>query len=190
MRLKKINAGLALITAAFVLVHITYTVLTYLMFYFNEFITHMITGPLMTLTIIHAALGVYAITRLGDGTRYGCYPRQNAATLIQRISGFFIIPIVFVHVRTFSLFLSNLQAGRMWMFYLLITVQILFFGILLTHVALSVPRAMITLGLITSVKTHTVIKRAVLAVCIILFVTAAFVVTRFDLQLISMAGAA
>lgn len=190
MTFKKINAGLALITAFLGLFHIVYVVITYLLMWYNPTIIGVTAGIFMTLTLIHAVLGMISITVLVDGTDLKSYPKQNITTIVQRVSGILIFPLVFLHVNTFDLLTDNAASGNMIMFWLLIVIQVFFFGDVLTHIALSVTRALITLGLLTSSSKRERIDRLVYVGCGCLFVAAVFAVTKFDLMLIGMAGVA
>lgn len=186
MKLKKINAGLALLTAATGLIHIIYNVISYLMFIHNEMLTHIIADVFMTLTIIHAVLGMIAITVMGDGSSIKLYPKQNMNTIIQRITGMIMFPLLFLHANTFDLLMKNAKIGNTVVIGLLIVVQILFFGDVLAHIALSIPRALITLGRITSQGQKKRIDRIVFVICGCLFAAAVYAVTKTDIALVNM----
>ena len=82
--------------------------------------------------------------------------------------------------------MKNAKIGNTVVIGLLIVVQILFFGDVLAHIALSIPRALITLGRITSQGQKKRIDRIVFVICGCLFAAAVYAVTKTDIALVNM----
>ena len=186
MGFKKANAALAMLTFLTGIVHIGSVVFMYVMGWYYATFLHVTAGIFMTLTMLHAILGIIAITALGDGMKRDPYKKQNMNTIIQRTSGILMFPLMFLHANTFELLTKNIISNNMIVFGLLLAVQIIFFADVLTHISLSVSRALITLGFITSCERRDKVDRVVYILCGCMFVAAAVAVTRFDIKLIDM----
>ena len=141
MPLKKINAALGLLSIAAMLVHIGYTVFAYLAFYYNPTLKLLTAVPFMVLACLHAICGMLTVFLQSDGTRLDMYPRQNARTVLQRVSAALILPLLILHINTFGLLQSSAEAGQWLWFALLMLSQPLFYGVVLAHIAVSVSRA-------------------------------------------------
>ena len=146
MGFKKANAALAMLTFLAGLVHIGSVVFMYVMEWYYATFLQVTAGIFMTLTMLHAILGIIAITALGDGMKRDPYKKQNMNTIIQRTSGILMFPLLFLHANTFELLTKNIISNNMIVFGLLLAVQVIFFADVLTHISLSVSRALITLG--------------------------------------------
>lgn len=92
MPLKKINAALGLLSIAAMLLHIGYTVFAYLAFYYDPMLKLLTAIPFMVLACLHAICGILTVFLQADGTRLDLYPRQNARTVLQRVSAALMLP--------------------------------------------------------------------------------------------------
>ena len=188
MRIKKINAVLSLLTVLAIIVHIGYNIFAYLTFYYNPMLKGLTAGPFMLLACLHAILGMMIVFLQADGTRLDLYPKQNRSTVIQRVSAALIFPLMILHTKTFSLLQSCAGSGKWVPFVLLIITQPLFYGTVLTHVAVSVTRALVTLGRIDSREKQKKIDCIVYIFCAVLFALAVFAVIRGQLAMFLPAG--
>ena len=188
MRLKKINASLGLLSILLGLIHLCYSVVSYLFFFYNPLLKNLTAYPFMVTVCLHAVLGMMSVFLLKDGTRLNMYPAQNRGTIIQRVSAALMIPLLILHINTFNLINKSAAAGNIIAFILLVIAQVGFFGVVLSHISVSFTRGLLTLGMITSVETRDRIDRVVYVVNGILFVIASFVVTKGDISLYMMAG--
>ena len=84
MKLKKINAVLAILSTVALFVHIAYTDFAYLTMYYNPFLKLLTSLPFMILTCLHAVCGMTSVFLQADGTRLDLYPEQNKKTIVQR----------------------------------------------------------------------------------------------------------
>ena len=181
MKLKKCNAALSLLTSLLLLLHLGYSVYAYLTFYYNPALTKLFSGLLMGAVCLHAVLGMCAVFLLGDGPGAALYPRQNRRTVAQRVSAALFFPLLILHMQTFSLLQSGAASGKWLGFALLIAAQVLFYADVLLHTAVSLSRALVTLGWLPSEKTRKRLDRALLILAALLLVLAAVSVTRTQL---------
>ena len=190
MPLKKINAALGLLSIAAMLVHIGYTVFSYLAFYYNPTLKLLTAVPFMVLACLHAICGMLTVFLQSDGTRLDLYPRQNVRTILQRVSAALMLPLLILHINTFGLLQSSAGAGQWIWFALLMLSQPLFYGTALTHIAVSVTRGLITLGWLSSTEKQKVIDRVVYILCALAFAVSTFVVVRTELAMFLSGGGA
>ena len=190
MTLKKINAALGLLSIAAMLLHIGYTVFAYLAFYYNPTLKLLTAIPFMVLACLHAVCGMLTLFLQSDGTRLDLYPRQNARTILQRVSAALMLPLLILHINTFGLLQSSAEAGQWIWFALLMLSQPLFYGVVQTHIAVSVTRGLITLGWLSSTEKQKVIDRVVYILCALAFVVSTFVVVRTELAMFLSGGGA
>ena len=190
MKLKKINAALGLLSIAAMLLHIGYTVFAYLTFYYNPGLKLLTAVPFMVLVCLHAICGMLVVFLQADGTRLDLYPEQNLGTIIQRVSAALILPLLILHINTFNLLRSSAEGGHWLWFGLLMFGQPVFYAVVLGHIAVSVTRAFITLGWLTSRHRQETIDRVIHIVCAIVFAIATFVVLRTEIVMFVSSGGA
>lgn len=190
MKLKIINAALGLLSIAAMLLHIGYTVFAYLAFYYNPTLKLLTAIPFMALACLHAVCGMLTLFLQSDGTRLELYPKQNARTILQRVSAALILPLLILHINTYGLLASTAEAGQWLWFALLMLSQPLFYGVALTHVAVSVTRGLITLGWLTSSDRQKRIDTVIYILCALAFAVSIFVVVRTELAMFLSGGGA
>lgn len=190
MKLKKINAAVGLLSIVAMLLHIGYTVFAYMTFYYNPALKLLTAIPFMVLACLHAVCGMLTVFLQADGTRLDLYPKQNVSTILQRVSAALMLPLLILHINTFGLLKSGAEAGQWLWFALLLLSQLLFYGTVLTHIAVSVTRGLITLGLMSAREKQKVTDRVIYIVCAAVFLVAAFVVLRTELAMFLPGGGA
>lgn len=178
MKLKKLNAVLSLLTFAALLLHMGYSAYAYLTLYYNPALKNAFSVPLTVLVCLHGAAGMCSVFLQSDGTRAGLYPKKNKITVIQRITAALFFPLLILHINTFGYLAAVSAAGQYFLFFLLITAQILFYLAAVTHSAVSFSRAFITLGLLNSTKTQKKLDTAIYILCAALFALTAFAVVK------------
>ena len=181
MKLKKSNALLSLLTSLFLLLHIGYSVYAYLTFFYDPFLTKLFSVALIAAACLHAVLGMCAVFLMGDGAGLSLYPRQNRRTVVQRLSAALFFPLLILHIRTFDLLKASAGGGRWFGFALLIVAQLLFYADAIAHAAVSLSRALITLGWLSSRGTQKTLDRIVSVVGVLLFLAAAVCIVRTQL---------
>ena len=174
MKLKKANAVVGLLSALFMLAHIGYNVFCYMTFYYNPMLKIAFSLPFIALVCVHAILGMLTVFLSSDGTRLDLYPRQNSRTILKRVSAALIFPLLIVHVNSFQLMQENAQAANTLLVVLLIVVEVLFFAVVITHIATSLSASFITLGLLDSRETQTRIDRVVYVLGALVFVVSSY----------------
>ena len=188
--MKKMSAALGLLSIAALLVHIGYTVFAYLTFTYNESLKVLTALPFMVLVCLHAVCGMLTVFLQADGTRLDLYPKQNLRTILQRASAALMLPLLILHIRTFSLLESAAQAGQWAWFSVLLASQPLFYGVSLTHMAVSMTRGLITLGLLSSREKQKRMDIAVYLLCAAAFMISSCVVLYTELALFLGGGGA
>ncbi len=176
MGLKKINAVLGLLLSAVCLTHVV-TEVCYVVVG-GDVWTHLqiIAKICGAIAILHILISCYMIFISHEGKRISPYPRENMSTLLQRISGFLMILLLFFHVGLAEKLLAR-QDGSLWFFILNVTAAILCYGTVLLHIALSFSRALITLGALSSRKTQRRLDRILWIVLGLLFIAASILIT-------------
>ena len=178
MKLKKISAAAGLLAILFMLVHIGYTVFAYLAFYYNPFLKVLTAVPFMVLTCVHAVCAMLSVFLQADGTRLNLYPKLNRRTVLQRVSAALILPLLILHINTYEMLRASAESGRWVRFALLLLSQVLFYAVVMTHIAVSASRGLITLGWLASPEKQKKTDRAVYILCAAAFVISSFVVLR------------
>ena len=178
MKLKKINAILSLLTVLLLLAHIGIILYTYVTFDYRADQIKLFGGLLVAAMCLHAILGMCAVFLQGDGTRLDLYPRQNRRTVFQRVSAALVFPLLLLHLRNFDLLKAVAGGGNWFLFALLLAVQVLFYGVILGHTAVSVTRALITLGMLRSQETQKKLDRVIFVISVLIFLAVAFAVVR------------
>ena len=178
MKLKKINAALGLLSMLCMLLHMGYSAYAYLTFYYNPVMKWVFALPFMILCCLHAVCGMLTVFLNKDGGRADLYTKQNIRTIIQRTTAALIFPLLILHINTFALMQKAAGKGQSIFIILLIIAEIVFFGAVVTHVAVSVSRGLITLGLLASAETQKKTDLVVYNVCAIFFAVAVFAVVK------------
>ena len=190
MKAKKINAALGLLSAVALLLHVGYTDYAYLMFFYGPALKLLTAAPFMVLTCLHAVFGMSVMFLQSDGTRLSEYPRQNRATVLQRISAALIFPLLILHLNTYTLLRASAEGGQWLLFALLMLSQPLFYGVALAHVAVSATRAMVTLGWLGDRERQKRIDRIVCVLLAAVFAVSVYAVVKGELGMFAHAGGA
>ena len=183
MKLKKINAVLALISILAMILHIGYNIFAYLTMYYNPALKQLTSLPFILFTCLHAVFGMCSIFLLGDGTRLDLYPGQNRQTVVQRISAAFLFPLLLIHLKTFDLLRDLSETKKLMMFVLVILVQIMFYTVAISHAAVSFPRALVTLGILASRESLKHVEKVSFLAGGVLFIAAVCAVIRGELAM-------
>ncbi len=178
MKLKKSNAVLSLLSFAAMLLHMGYSAFAYFTLFYNPLMTKIFAIPFIVLVCLHAAAGMCSVFLQADGTRLELYPKMNIQTIIQRITAALIFPLLILHLFTFSLLQSTSSSGQFILFALLILSEVLFFAVIVSHCAVSVSKALITLGLLHSDKARKITDRIIYVICMIMFAAASVSVIK------------
>ena len=173
---KKISAGAALLCILSLFAHVLWQAYAYYHFLYNPLLTKVLGYISLGLAVLHGALSMYGVLKDHDGNRLGMYPAANARTIAQRVSAVLMLLLLLVHINTFGLLKSH--AGQPFAELFVVVVELLFFTSVLTHVATSFTRALITMGWLTSRETQRRIDYVVWAVCAVGGVVSAFIIIR------------
>jgi hypothetical protein len=143
MLMRKINAGLALLTTFLLLDHAIFNAVRMISRGTVGKNSVFISRILFVLMLAHAVISiVLAISAHSETEKIKCksYPKLNVATIVQRISGVLLIVFATLHVAGAAGFMHPPKAVHT-------IIPPLFFTIALAHVAVSTSKAFITLGI-------------------------------------------
>jgi len=176
MRLKKTNAVLGLLLSAVCLTHVVAEVgngITHGALQSQNQIIARICG---TIAILHVLISCYMLFISHEGKHMNQYPRENASTLLQRISGILMIIFLAFHVGVFNALAGH--EGRDAGFFILRTATaVLFYGTVFLHISLSFSRALITLGILSSRETKRRLDRILWVILGLGFIAASVLIT-------------
>ena len=164
MVLRKINAGLSLITTVLLMGHTTVLSVWMLSRCSIEKHANAPAYELTGLMILHAVISVLLMVRtyrgVGKKTSKG-YPQLNPATIVQRVTSVLMLLLIGVHLTG----AANHYQPKM----LYAVMYPLFFAAALAHVSVSTSKALITLG-IGNAKALKIVDVVVRILCIAAFV--------------------
>ena len=164
MILRKVNAVLSIICTVFILYHAIFLSVWMLSRYsiakMETFTYPILMVSVLAHAIISIMLGVLAHKNV---EKRPCkeYPKLNVATIMQRFSGILMILLLAAHI----VGVENYYQPKI----LHAILHPLFFAVVLSHVAVSGSKAMITLG-IGSAKTVKVVDVVIKIICIATFI--------------------
>ena len=184
MKIKKANALVGLLITALLLVHVTYEVIMYVTFQYDPVTTAVIGYGFGALVMVHVVLSILSLTKLHDGSRLKTYPKLNARTILQRASAAGILLLLPVHIKTGDWVAS--KTGGPGFFAFLMILGVLFHLMLFIHIAASLSRALITLGLIESRKTQRTVDILTALLCAAAFIFACRVIISTQIFLFTM----
>ena len=182
MNLKKNNAILSLFTCLMLLIHVMYQGVAHLLFFYYPMVSKILGYAVLIPAVLHGVMSVVSILFLHD-SRTIMYKKANVRTYIQRICAVIIIVLLPAHVYSYTM--HNITAGSV-LFYAVTSIQIIFYAVIITHAAISVSKALITLGMIGNMDKMHMIDRSLFVVCAVLFVAVSIIVTGAKMTLFGM----
>ena len=174
MKLKKCSAILGLLSIIAIICHISYCIFTYLAMYYNPVLTTAFSMPLVICVCLHAIFGMLTVFLQKDGGDTRIYPKENVRTVLQRISAALIFPLLFAHVNTFRVMKASAESGQTFMIYLFILIELLFFAVILTHIAVSFTNCFVTFGWLSSAKVKKVMDISIYIICALAYILAIY----------------
>lgn len=186
MTLKKSNAALSLFCIVLLFVHAVYQTVSYIVFYYNPFLSKLFGVLLAAAIVLHGILSCVSVSIVHD-SRGIVYRRLNLRTFLQRLSAAGITVLLLPHI--FSFHLLQKTAGTVF-FIFLESAQILFFAALFLHAALSFSNAFVSLGLLSDIKKKRRIDAVAAVVCAVLFVLMSVTIIIVHLKLFYGGGEA
>lgn len=111
----------------------------------------------------HVLISLIIFFFIHDGANLK-YKKDNKSTLLQRISALAMIVLLHVHMNAYSHMATGevLTTGKTLFFCLS---ELLFFAAVMTHVAVSFSKGLITLGIVSSAETIHKIDKAAYIIC-------------------------
>ena len=190
MKLKKMNAVLGLLSVPLLLVHVGYNIYAYLAFYYNPELKLLTAVPFMVVCCGHAVCAMLSVFLRKDGGALELYPKQNRATVAQRITAALFFPLLIIHLNTYAWVKGAAEGGQWVLFGLLLFLQPVFYLDVMIHTASSFSRALVTLGILSSPERQRTLDVIVRVVCAAVALFAAFAVIRTELAMFLPAGGA
>ena len=157
---RKINAGVSLLTTALLLDHAIFIAVWMLFRGKIQNSAGFLPWVLMGTMVIHALISIDLAISAHEGVekrKCKSYPKRNASTLVQRISGVLMLIFVGLHVAGATGLMQPPQVVHA-------IVPPLFFALSLTHAAVSTSKALITLG-VGNAKVVAVVDVAMKVIC-------------------------
>ena len=184
MGLKKANACISLLLVVLFLAHSVYELIACLLLY-NDPVTIRVFGlTVASFVSVHAVLSAISYFKNHDSKTIA-YPKLNIRTMLQRISAVLILLLLPLHMRTAGMVIPNdISTASV----ILEAVQVVFFGLLYLHIAVSFSRALITLGWITEERTKKRIDLIAWILCSLLFAAQSVVVFATHMSLAGLNG--
>lgn len=156
--LKKINAILGLFTILVLIVHIGVGFQT--LEGKSLPIGEAMPVVTMVLVIAHGVLSMLIMTLVHEGNDMR-YRKQNASTIVQRVSGILLLVPLFVsHSKIYES--AEMQTALYGI------LEISFFVLVAAHIATSLPKALVTLGALKNEKAHKVVSIVSVVACLAL----------------------
>ena len=166
MRLRKINAGLSLLTTILFLGHAMFLSVWMLSRCMIAKTVGILPWVLAGVFVIHALLSIF-LGILGhkgaEKRKCNTYPKMNIQTCVQRMTGILMILLLGLHIAGAA---NHFQPKMLHAI-----LHPMFFAAALGHVSVSASKALITLG-IGNAKTVRVVDIAVKVLCVSTFIAA------------------
>lgn len=183
---KKINAVLTMVIMLILTGHIVYEICAFIMLYHNPVLTRAFADSVALIAVLHMFLSVKMLFHDHEFKSRVKYLKLNARTYIQRISALGIALLIPVHFITMGLIMSGKADHTV--FVILMVCQVLFWCLVGIHIAASFSNALITLGLLSDMKTRKTIDIIVSFICVILIAVSSYVIIRSQFYLFSTGG--
>ena len=186
INIKKLNAGISLLVTGLLLLHALYQAVSYLVFYYNPFLSKLFGILISVFFAVHAVISLGCVFFLHDSKSIA-YKKLNMRTFFQRLSALVMIFLLPLHIYSFTL----LGAAAGTRFYVLIeAAQVLFFAALFLHVALSFTNALVSLGLLEEMRKKRIADLLLLAAGGFLFFVISAIVVFVHLKIFAGGGGA
>ena len=143
MILRKLNAGLSLLTTVLLLAHAIFTSVWMLSGCTISKPVNFLPWILLGLMLIHVLISIDMVISShmeGENRKGKVYPKMNVSMIVQRASGALLAPVTALHVAGAAGFMQPPEIVHA-------IVPPLFFTVALTHTAVSTGKAFITLGI-------------------------------------------
>jgi len=176
--IKKANSLFALISVLSICGHAGSMVYSLLTGWYSYNLCKALAHTTAAAVTIHVGLCLIIYFFIHEGSKISYAGKENAETIIQRITGLLIILLVHRHIVNYQFIMSGEifpVADRVR----LIICELAYFGSIYSHLALSVQRLGVSFGVIKSKKAYLVIEKIIKPLCAALFLLTAFAIVRF-----------
>lgn len=176
--IKKTNSLFALISVLSICGHAGTMVYSLLTGWYDYNICKALAHTTAGAVTVHVALCLIIYFFIHEGSKISYAGRENAETIIQRVTGLLIILLVHRHIVNYGFIMSGepfLAADRVKV----LICELIYFASLFSHIAVSVQRLGVSFGVIRSKKAYSVIEKIIKPLCAALFILVAFALVRF-----------
>ena len=104
-------------------------------------------------------------------------------TILQRLSAALIFPLLILHINTFSMMKGAAEKGQVPFILIFILAELLFFAVVVTHVAVSFTKGLVTLGLLSARETQKKLDKIVYVLGAVFYVIAVFAVVKVQIAM-------
>ena len=171
MKLKKFNAVIGLLIVLSLCGHagtMGYSIWTG---WYSYVICKMLARMTVSLVAVHVIVTLVEFFFFHDGSDF-TYQKYNRSTILQRVSALAMLVLIHIHTKAYAHMATGAVLTTEQAIFFCVE-EIVFFACVLTHVAVSVSKGVITLGLVSSSKAVSVIDKIcyVVCACVMLAVT-------------------
>lgn len=163
MKLKKLNSILGILLILALLGHAATMGYSLWTGWYNFPLCKMLARATAALAAAHGFLSILIMFTAHDGGNFR-YKKLNRATLIQRISAVMILVFLHSHIKAYAHMATHAQLTTGQSIFFMVT-ELLFFAAVMSHTAVSVSKAAITLGLVDSPSKIKMIDKAAYILC-------------------------
>lgn len=178
MILKKLNAISALLATLSLCGHLVIMTRSLFTGWYNFSLCKGLAHATMCIVIFHVFLSAVIMFFLHDGTDMKKYAGQNISTVIQRASALIGVVFLHMHVRSYT-FMATHEVLSPLKSHITGITEVIFVSAILVHVAVSLSKVLISLGIVSSNQVLQRVNKIVYAICLILGIAAATAILRF-----------
>ena len=182
MNIKKINAVLSVFTCLMLLIHVAYQAVAHLLLFYAPMASKILGCAVLVPALLHGTMSAISVLFLHDSQKI-MYKKANIRTYIQRICALITVVLLPAHVHSYAM--HEISSGSA-LFFAVISIQIIFYGAIITHTAVSFSKALITLGKLENMDRMHKIDRILFMICAILFAAVSMIVAGAKMTLFGM----
>lgn len=170
MKLKRINAVLGLLIVLSLCGHAGTMIFSLWTGWYSFVICKLLAKTTVSLLVLHVFCSLCLFFFVHDGTELK-YKKYNISTALQRISALAILVLLHVHMKAYSHMATGTVLNGCQTAFFCVT-ELLFFASVMTHIAVSISKAVISLGLTESADMVYIIDKISYVVCALVMLAA------------------
>ena len=171
MLVKKFNAICSLMLTAALCLHLATMSYSMITGWYDYNICKNFAHAAAYIAAMHVATCLFILFFMNDGSDCRNYKYLKRKCIVQRASGLVVIALLHLHVKAFEFIVSGEALSSAEKAWILIT-EIIFFGAIFMHLAVSFKNSLISLGIIRSDASEKDTGKISCIICFILFALA------------------